>query len=104
MGRRSPVECETVMNSSVSVHVIASSSTGLVLALDMRLGDLARVRHHVELPCRPMLGATDLLVIDLDNLPASLDPSALIPLLSRIRLWLVSGERPVAARWLDVAR
>src|SRR5216110_1590864 len=50
------------------------------------------------------LGATDVLVIDLDDLASAADPSELSWALARLDVWLVSGERPVTPGWLVVAR
>ena len=92
------------MSSAPTVHVVASARTSLVAGLEERLGGHARVQHHVGLPAVRAVRASDMLVIDLDDAPDSPDARSLLPLLTRLEVWLVAGERPVSPGWLDAAR
>jgi len=92
------------MSSTPTVHVVASARTGLLAGLEERLGRHARVQHHGELPGAKAVHSTDILVIDLDNGPDSPDAPNLLPLLTRLDVWLVAGERPVSPGWQDAVR
>jgi hypothetical protein len=72
--------------------------------LEERLGRHARVQHHVGLPGAKAVHSADILVIDLDDAPESPDAPNLLPLLTRLEVWLVAGERPVSPGWLDAVR
>ena len=92
------------MSSTPTVHVVASARTSLLTGLEERLGSHARVQHHVALPGAKAVHSTDILVIDLDDAPDSPDAPNLLPLLTRLEVWLVAGERAVSPGWLDAVR
>jgi hypothetical protein len=92
------------MGSTPTVHVVASARTSLVAGLEERLGRHARVQHHTDLPGAKALHATDILVVDLDDAPESPDAHNLLPLLTRLEVWLVAGERGVSPSWQDAVR
>ena len=92
------------MRSTPTVHVVASARTSLLAGLEERLGRHARVQHHAALPAAKAVHATDLLVIDLDDAADSPDASNLLPLLTRLEVWLVAGERGVSGSWQDAVR
>jgi hypothetical protein len=89
------------MSSTPTVHVVASARTSLLVGLEERLGLHARVQHHTTLPSAKTVHSTDILVIDLDDSAESPDAHNLLPLLTRLDVWLVAGERGVGAGWLD---
>jgi hypothetical protein len=92
------------MGSTPTVHVVASARTSLVAGLEERLGRHARVQHHTDLPGAKAVHATDILVVDLDDAPESPDAHNLLPLLTRLEVWLVAGERGVSPSWQDAVR
>jgi len=92
------------MSSTPTVHVVASARTSLLQGLEERLGRHARVQHHVALPSAKAVHSTDILVIDLDDAPESPDAHNLLPLLTRLDVWLVAGERGVGPGWQDAVR
>ncbi len=89
------------MSSTPTVHVVASARTSLLAGLEERLARHARVQHHTTLPSAKTVHSTDILVIDLDNAPESPDAHNLLPLLTRLDVWLVAGERGVGSGWVD---
>jgi len=89
------------MSSTPTVHVVASARTSLLEGLEERLEGHAHVQHHVGLPGAKAVHSTDILVIDLDDAPESPDAPNLLPLLTRLEVWLVAGERPVSPGWQD---
>lgn len=91
------------MSSTPTVHVVASARTSLLTGLEERLGKQARVQHHTTLPGAKAVHSTDILVIDLDEAPEFPDAANLLPLLTRLEVWLVAGERGVAG-WEDAMR
>jgi hypothetical protein len=72
--------------------------------LEERLGRHARVLHHAGLPGAKAVRSTDILVIDLDDAPESPDAATLLPLLTRLEVWLVAGARAVSPGWLEAVR
>jgi len=92
------------MSSTPTVHVVASARTSLLTGLEERLGAHARVQHHTGLPGAKAVHSTDILVIDLDDAPESPDAPNLLPLLTRLEVWLVAGEREVSPSWQDAVR
>ena len=92
------------MSSTPTVHVVASARTSLLTGLEERLGREARVEHHTELPGAKAVHSTDILVIDLDSGPDSPDAPNLLPLLTRLDVWLVAGDRSVSPGWQDAVR
>ena len=92
------------MSSTPTVHVVASAHTSLLAGLEGRLGRHARLQHHVALPGPKAVHSTDILVIDLDDAPESPDAHTLLPLLTRLEVWLVAGERGVSPSWQDAVR
>jgi len=92
------------MSSTPTVHVVASARTSLLAGLEERLGRHARVQHHVALPGAKAVHSTDILVIDLDDAAESPDAHNLLPLLTRLEVWLVAGERGVGPGWQDAVR
>jgi hypothetical protein len=92
------------MSSTPTVHVVASARTTLLTGLVERLGSHARVQHHAALPGAKAVHSSDILVIDLDDAPESPDAPNLLPLLTRLEVWLVAGERAVSPSWLDAVR
>lgn len=92
------------MSSTPTVHVVASARTSLLAGLEERLARHARVQHHTELPGAKAVHSTDILVIDLDNASDSPDAPNLLPLLTRLDVWLAEGERPVSPGWQDAVR
>jgi hypothetical protein len=92
------------MSSTPTVHVVASARTSLLTGLEERLERHARVQHHAGLPSPKAVHSADILVIDLDDAPESPDAPNLLPLLTRLEVWLVAGERTVSPSWLDVVR
>ncbi len=92
------------MGSTPTVHVVASARTSLVTGLEERLGSHARVQHHTDLPGAKAVHSTDILVVDLDDAPESPDAHNLLPLLTRLEVWLVAGERGVSPSWQDAVR
>jgi hypothetical protein len=92
------------MSSTPTVHVVASARTSLLTGLEERLGRHARVQHHMALPGAKAVRSTDILVIDLDDAAESPDAPNLLPLLTRLEVWLVAGERAVSPGWLDAVR
>lgn len=85
------------------VYVVARSHGGLAPVL--RQAGIAAVEHvtHERMPERTDLEPADVLVLDLEDLPARLTAQALIPLAARAQVVLVSGDRDVAAGWLQLA-
>ena len=92
------------MGSTPTVHVVASARTSLLTGLEERLGRHARVEHHTSLPSAKAVHSTDILVIDLDDAAESPDAHNLLPLLTRLDVWLVAGERGVGPGWQDAVR
>jgi hypothetical protein len=92
------------MSSTPTVHVVASARTSLLTGLEERLGSHARVLHHTRLPGAKAVHSTDILVIDLDDAAESPDAPNLLPLLTRLEVWLVAGERDVSPSWQDAVR
>jgi hypothetical protein len=86
------------------VHVVASARTSLLTGLEERLEGHAHVQHHVELPGAKTVRSTDILVIDLDDTPESPDAATLLPLLTRLEVWLIAGQRAVSPGWLEAVR
>jgi len=89
------------MSSTPTVHVVASARTSLLAGLEERLAQHARVQHHTTLPSAKTVHSTDVLVIDLDDAAESPDAHNLLPLLTRLDVWLVAGERGVGSGWAD---
>lgn len=89
-----------------TIHVISATRTGPAFAIDSLLGPRARVVRHSTWPAQGAFGGTDLVVLDLDDLPA-------VPVtfpLTTVQLWprkvsvyLVAGEKAVAPGWLGIA-
>jgi hypothetical protein len=92
------------MSSAPTVHVVASARTSLLKGLEERLDGHAHVQHHVGLPGAKTVRSTDILVIELDGAPESPDAATLLPLLTRLEVWLVAGTRAVSTGWLDAVR
>ena len=92
------------MSFAPTVHVVASARTRLLAGLEQRLGRRVRVQHHAGLPGAKAVHASDIVVIDLDDAPDSPDARGLLPLLTRLEVWLVAGERAVSPSWLDAMR
>lgn len=92
------------MSSTPTVHVVASARTSLLAGLEERLGRHARVQHHIALPSPKSVHSTDILVIDLDDAGESPDAANLLPLLTRLDVWLVAGARGVGPGWEDAVR
>ena len=92
------------MSSTPTVHVVASARTGLLAGLEERLGRHARVQHHTELPGAKAVHSMDILVIDLDDAAESPDAHTLLPLLTRLEVWLMAGERALSPSWQDAVR
>jgi hypothetical protein len=92
------------MSFAPTVHVVASARTSLLAGLEQRLGRHARVQHHAGLPSAKAVHSADIVVIDLDDGPDSPDARVLLPLLTRLEVWLVAGERSVSPSWLDAVR
>jgi hypothetical protein len=92
------------MSSTPTVHVVASARTSLLTGLEERLGSHARVQHHTGLPGAKAVHSTDILVIDLDDAAESPEAANLLPLLTRLEVWLVAGERGVSPSWQDAVR
>jgi len=92
------------MSSTPTVHVVASARTSLLAGLEERLGSHARVQHHTRLPGAKAVHSTDILVIDLDDAAESPDAPNLLPLLTRLEVWLVAGDRGVSPSWQDAVR
>jgi hypothetical protein len=92
------------MGSTPTVHVVASARTSLLVGLEERLARHARIEHHTTLPGAKAVHSTDILVIDLDDAAESPDAHNLLPLLTRLDVWLMAGERGVGAGWQDAVR
>ena len=92
------------MSSAPTVHVVASARTNLLAGLEQRLEGHAHVLQHAGLPSPKAVRSTDILVIDLDDAAESPDAATLLPLLTRLEVWLVAGERAVSPGWLDAVR
>jgi hypothetical protein len=92
------------MSSAPTVHVVASARTSLLAGLEQRLQGHAHVQQHAGLPSPKAVRSTDILVIDLDEAAESPDAATLLPLLTRLEVWLVAGERAVSPGWLDAVR
>jgi len=92
------------MSSAPTVHVVASARTSLLAGLEQRLEGHAHVQQHAGLPSPKAVRSTDILVIDLDDAAESPDAATLLPLLTRLEVWLVAGERAVSPGWLDAVR
>src|SRR5258705_4372239 len=90
------------MHHVATVHVLgptggsaAALCRGLKLKVDARLWTAVPPAHKV----RP----GDLVVIDLTDRHASLEPRGLQPLLGRVTLCLIPGDTPINPHWLDIA-
>ena len=92
------------MSSAPTVHVVASARTSLLAGLEQRLEGHAHVQQHAGFPSPKAVRSTDILVIDLDDAAESPDAATLLPLLTRLEVWLVAGERAVSPGWLDAVR
>jgi hypothetical protein len=92
------------MSSAPTVHVVASARTSLLAGLEQRLEGHAHVQQHAGLPSPKAVRSTDILVINLDDAAESPDAATLLPLLTRLEVWLVAGERAVSPGWLEAVR
>ena len=60
-------------------------------------------RHWVTAPCAQEVRPWDVVVVDLTNPHAAIDPRRLQPLLGAATLCLVPGNAPINPQWLDFA-
>jgi membrane fusion protein, multidrug efflux system len=85
------------------LHVVASRRSPLAAALQKGIGGRVRVRLYERGPPVSALDEDDVLVVDLDSLPPSLDVEYVDFVVGKRDVWLVFGDRPVAPDWLAVA-
>ncbi len=84
-----------------AIHVLARSSAGAFHALEAELPSAVPLCHWESMPPRHRVAQGDLLIVDLDDLPPGMGPGTLWrDGRAGVYLWLVTGDRPVAAGWL----
>lgn len=92
------------MHCLPAIHVVARSEKALRNAIRASLHSLARIRCWGTTPHRRSIGATDLILLDLCDLPADVHPAAVGSLLESANLWLVAGGMPIEPEWLEIAQ
>jgi hypothetical protein len=91
------------MDRGAVVHVIVQARGGLLRALTRALQGLVQVRHWRAMPNAERVAATDVLVVDLADLPEGVTAADLAPMLERATCWLVPGAKPVETSWLAMS-
>jgi hypothetical protein len=91
------------MGKEAAVHVIARDRAQLFHTLSADLAGLVQLRFSEGVPTGERVEATDLLVVDLVDLPDPFVPEGFAPLLERATLWLVTGDAPVHPAWVELA-
>ncbi len=90
------------MHDIVTVHVLGPTG-GSAAALCRGLKPKVDARLWTAVPPAHKVRPGDLVVIDLTDRHASLEPRGLQPLLGRVTLCLIPGDTPINPHWLDIA-
>src|SRR5258706_976682 len=90
------------MHHIATVHVLGPTG-GSAAALCRGLKPKVDARLWTAVPPAHKVRPGDLVVIDLTDRHASLEPRGLQPLLGRVTLCLIPGDTPINPHWLDIA-
>lgn len=88
------------MTSRLVVHLISRYPALLQRALEEGLGYRPEVRAWGTTPPRSTVRCSDIVIVDLEDLPQGVNPTALRHLVPPRRLCLILGDRPIPAVWV----
>ncbi len=91
------------MDHSPAVHLLARKGSPLIAQLSLSLRGFVKVRWSERVPAVDRLGAGDIFLVDLAELPPHLTPDDVAPVLEHGALWLVPGGEAVHPYWLELA-
>src|SRR5438046_7415981 len=91
------------MDHGPAVHLLARKGSPLVVQLSLALRGFVKVRWSERVPAVDRLGAGDIFLVDLAELPPHLTPDDVAPVLEHGPLWLVPGGEAVHPFWLELA-
>jgi hypothetical protein len=89
--------------TSIAVHVVTADRGGLLAALQTSCWRDARICHWNALPKPSLVGAADLIVVDLLNSHFQVEAAAVAALSATNSLIAISGAGVVDAAWLSLA-
>lgn len=91
------------MSKEAVIHIVSRERNGLYRALARDLAGLMHLRLWDSAPAPDRVDATDLILVDLVDLPSPISTDGFLPLLDHATLWLVTGESSVDPAWVDLA-
>src|SRR2546425_9974791 len=86
-----------------AVHLLARKGSPLIAQLSVSLRGFVTVRWSERVPAVDRLGAGDIFLVDLAELPPHMTPDDVAPVLEHGALWLGPGGEAGHPFWLGLA-